>query len=340
MSDASTEGVDRRVHAVLERWDPTARVDQIRRLNGGASSLTFSARISTGDASTGDYVIKMAPPGLAPTLNRDVLRQARALQALGSTAVPVPGLLLQDAGDPPGVPPLVIMTAVPGDSIEPLTHVNSDELPPSGAVWLRGLCAARVLAYLHTADLNRIGLGNEPETALEDEIARWERAFSTVPEDIARGTQELGTRLRASLPRGVSASLVHGDYRLGNMLCEKGEVQAVIDWETWTVGDPRIDLGWLIMSCSSVLQPHTVRRDAGLPSRDDIVDAYVQAGGTAVDELDWFVALSQYRAGAMTALIVKRHRKLGEPGPPVAGWDPGMPQKFVDLASEVLADVR
>src|SRR5580658_1044497 len=89
------------------------RVQHMRRLPGGASSLTYAGRVPGGD----QVVVKVAPAGIPPLLNRDVLRQARLLRALEQTAVPVPEVLWTDAGDPPEVPPLFVMSFVEGSSL-------------------------------------------------------------------------------------------------------------------------------------------------------------------------------------------------------------------------------
>src|SRR6476659_8977755 len=101
-----------------QRLVPLGAAD-VAPLAGGASSLTFSARV--GDQRV---VVKVAPPGLPPVLNRDVLRQARVLRALHGTAVPVPDVLWEDAGDPPDEPPLFVMSFVAGASLEPLFDLD------------------------------------------------------------------------------------------------------------------------------------------------------------------------------------------------------------------------
>src|SRR6476619_1342141 len=98
---------------------------EVAPLAGGASSLTYSARV--GDQRV---VVKVAPPGLAPVLNRDVLRQARVIRALQGTAVPVPEVLWEDDGDPPDEPPLFVMSFVEGASLEPLFDRDGDDPEP------------------------------------------------------------------------------------------------------------------------------------------------------------------------------------------------------------------
>ena len=113
---------------LTERLAPIGATD-VQPLRGGASSLTYTARARwLSPCSSGDdrrrVVVKVAPAGLAPVRNRDVLRQARLLRALGPTAVPVPEVLWEDAGDPPEVPPLFVMSFVEGTSLEPLFDLD------------------------------------------------------------------------------------------------------------------------------------------------------------------------------------------------------------------------
>ena len=112
---------------LTERLAPIGATD-VQPLSGGASSLTYTAVLGGSAVLSGDdrrrVVVKVAPAGLAPVRNRDVLRQARLLRALGPTAVPVPEVLWEDAGDPPEVPPLFVMSFVEGTSLEPLFDLD------------------------------------------------------------------------------------------------------------------------------------------------------------------------------------------------------------------------
>jgi len=310
----------------------------VERMTGGASSLTYSARMSCPSGASrsqqAKLVVKVAPPGLPPTLNRDVLRQARVMRALAPSGVPVPVVLHEDPGHPPGEPPLVVMTFVPGECLEPLTHPNGADVPAPDVVRSRALHAARIMASLHGFPWEWARLGPEPAMSLRQEVERWVRAFSTVPADLAAGASEAGKRLLESVPAPLSPVLVHGDFRLGNMLCEAGEVCAVVDWETWGIGDPRIDVGWLLMSCDGPSQPHAARSDAGMPSRDDLLSAYTADGGSMPARIDWFIALSQFRAGAMTALILKHDRRRAARDTFVSWWDPEIPQRFIAMARD------
>ncbi|TQC42973.1 phosphotransferase family protein [Rhodococcus sp. WS4] len=329
--------VSDRVTLAVAELKPDAVVTSVKRMTGGASSLTYSASIVDRDQSEQTFVVKIAPPGLPPTLNRDVLRQARVLRALASTEVPVPTVLREDIGRPPEIPPLVVMSLVPGQCLEPLTHREEANLPGPGVLRRRSLHAASVMAHLHSARPVQLGLQSEPVTSLRDEVLRWRRVFSAVPDDLAVGADEVGELLLSRLPEPMAPALVHGDLRLGNMLCEGEEVRAVIDWETWTIGDPRIDVGWLAMSSDAERQPHAVRTGDGMATPDEVLDVYATEIGAKPADIEWFVTLSQYRAGAMTALIVKHDRRRSPRNSFVSWWDPEVPQRFVALARERLA---
>src|SRR5947209_4144626 len=110
MADLDPERLRERTEAAAHRWRPDASVGSIEELTGGSSSLTYTTTIRAGDDGERDVVLKLAPPGLAPVRNRDVLRQARLLRALeGADGVRVPTVLFDDAGDPPDEPPFFAM---------------------------------------------------------------------------------------------------------------------------------------------------------------------------------------------------------------------------------------
>ncbi|MFF0818683.1 phosphotransferase family protein, partial [Rhodococcus sp. NPDC003318] len=216
-------------------WRSGIRVDNVRPLTGGTSSLTFIADISGGDTAE-SVVLKVAPPGLAPVNNRDVIRQGRVMQALqGVPGVAAPAVYFQDAGDPP----FVAMQMVRGECVEPLLVADRPRDEATLAqTRARFLDATRMLAHLHSVDPADIGLGGEPVVSLGDEIDRWTRSFETLPDDLRGDYETCGKALHATMPVAARPVVNHGDYRLGNTLCDGDRVTAIIDWEIWSVGDP------------------------------------------------------------------------------------------------------
>jgi aminoglycoside phosphotransferase (APT) family kinase protein len=298
----------------VTQWRPSAQVLDVASLTGGTSSLTFLVELAGVAEAESPVVLKVAPPGLAPVRNRDVLRQARLQKAVqGAPRALAPDVLFSDPGDPPEVSPFMVMNLVPGDCVEPMLCADA-ERPPPPQVQARFFEAVQVLATLHRIVPGKVGLGDEPAVGLADEVDRWTRAFATLPAELAGDYQRAAKALRASMPAPLPPVVNHGDFRLGNALCEGDRINAVIDWEIWSVGDPRIDLAWLTFFIDDAghpaVAPGTV---AGTPTRDEIVRAYENAIGTAVPELGWFDALTRYKEAGITGLLLKRAQKLGRP---------------------------
>jgi aminoglycoside phosphotransferase (APT) family kinase protein len=303
-----------RVGPRVTAWRPGARVLGVSPLTGGTSSLTFLVELAGVAAGETPVVLKVAPPGLPPLRNRDVLRQARLQKAVQGARRPLaPDVLFSDPGDPPEVPPFMAMNLVPGECVEPVLS-DAAERPAPGVVRARFFDAVEVLAHLHGVVPAEVGLGDEPAVGLADEVDRWTRAFATLPREMAGDYERAAKALMATMPAPLLPAINHGDYRLGNTLCEGDRVNAVIDWEIWSVGDPRVDLSWMTFFTDDAghpaVAPGTV---AGTPARREVVRAYEAALGRPVSELGWFDALTRYKEAAATGLLLKRAHKLGRP---------------------------
>jgi aminoglycoside phosphotransferase (APT) family kinase protein len=295
-------------------WRPGAEVAGLSPLTGGTSSLTFLVDLAGVAAGETPVVLKVAPPGLPPVRNRDVLRQARLQKAVQGARRPLaPDVLFSDQGEPPEVPPFMAMNLVPGECVEPVLSDDA-ERPPAGQVRARFFDAVQVLAQLHEIVPARVGLGDDRAVGLADEVDRWTRAFATLPIDMAGDYERAAKALRASMPAALPPTINHGDFRLGNTLCTGSRINAVIDWEIWSVGDPRIDLAWLTFFTDDAghpaVAPGTV---AGTPAGREVVRAYEDALGRSVPELGWFDALTRYKEAGVTGLLLKRAMKLGRP---------------------------
>jgi aminoglycoside phosphotransferase (APT) family kinase protein len=317
-----------RVGQRVTQWRPGAEVLDVAPLTGGTSSLTFLVELTGVAPGETPVVLKVAPPGLAPLRNRDVLRQAKLQQAVqGERRALAPDVLFSDPGDPPDVPPFMAMNLVPGECVEPVL-CDDAERPAPAQVQTRFFDAVQVLALLHRIGPAEAGLGDESAVGLADEVDRWTRAFATLPAEMAGDYQRAAQALRASMPAPLPPVVNHGDFRLGNTLCTGERVNAVIDWEIWSIGDPRIDLAWLTFFTDNAghpaVAPGTV---AGTPAGRELVAAYEDALGAAVPELGWFDALTRYKEAGVTGLLLKRARKLGRPlKPSLARMQPELPR--------------
>jgi len=307
-------GLARRLSAAARQWQPGATVTSVRRLPGGESSLTY---LATVDSAPHDrIVVKVAPPGIPATGHRNVLRQARLLAELRSTPVPVPEVLFTDEGaaatvEGEGGGPMFAMSFCEGDGLEPNIDEISGRLPAGSELGARARHAARVLAGLHACDVQAPWFSDERPASLSGEIDRWARALSTIPHDFGLAWEGLCERLRATEPEPVAACLTHGDFRLGNALCRGGRVTAVLDWEIWSRGDPRLDLAWFVLSLDRA-HPAAIRVAPGIPGPEELIEEYTAARGVSAGSLSWFKALSLFKLTATTGLIAKHALRRGD----------------------------
>jgi aminoglycoside phosphotransferase (APT) family kinase protein len=313
-------------------------VDALRTLPGGLSSITLAGRLRRPGVGDTEVVVKVAPAGLPPVRNRDVLRQARLLRALaGAPDVAVPKVLGADPGQPPDVPPLFVMTLVAGVACEPL----NGECGPLSPGLLRGraLAAARMLGALHSFDPSAAGLASEPVVTLFSEVDRWEEALGTVDADLARGHAAAASALRRHQPVALPIAICHGDWRLGNMLCEAERINAVIDWEIWARGDPRLDLGWFLTVSDIEINAFARQPAPGMPPPAELLDAYQDRSGGSVANLRWFLALTAFKQAATMGLILKRNRRRDQPDPMIEANAPQLPM-LIERALAGASSVR
>jgi aminoglycoside phosphotransferase (APT) family kinase protein len=295
--------VAQRAEAAASTLFPGAAVSGLTPLAGGHSGLTLRARIEYSSGDPRDVVLKLAPRGRAPQGRHDVLRQARLLEALGAVPdVVVPGVLFTADGDPP----FFAMEYVEGEAIEPVLDAN--QLAPA-VVTDRARGAARILAALHRPAPTDLGLADEPVLSPEDELDRWSRTMNAVDAGLRPNGGMLEELLRAHVPEPMDPTVVHGDFRLGNMLCAGSEPTAVIDWEIWSIGDARVDLAWFTLFADRDNFPGASEDAPGMPTADELVAIYEATTGEAVAAREWFDAFARYKMAAIMGHNLRRHRE-------------------------------
>ncbi|QJY47111.1 phosphotransferase family protein [Pseudonocardia broussonetiae] len=281
--------------------------DRLAVLEGGRSGLTYE--IGTG---ADRCVVKAVPPGRRARGRNDVLHQAAILTALAGSAVPVPGVRAVDA-EPPA---WFAMEFARGGAAEPILLVDAETAPALART--RMLVAARVLGALHAVPLDAVehavaasGRDVPPAAGAGAEVDRWAQTMQAVPEDLRPGGAALVEELLTTVPGPVPAVVVHGDFRLGNLLFEGADPVALVDWEIWGVGDPRVDLGWFGVFTDGRLFPGSGRVVEGLPTERELGEAYREArgedGGTTADAA-WFSALGRMKMAAIMGHNLLRHR--------------------------------
>jgi aminoglycoside phosphotransferase (APT) family kinase protein len=335
MSAALADRLERSLGAHHAR----TRLRSLAPLPGGISSETFAAELEGPGAPAARIVVKVAPAGLPAKGSRDVLRQARVMRALAGVAgVRVPAVLFEDDREPP----FFAMPFVAGDSYEPKLETVAD--PPAPAeITARARAAAAMLAAIGAVERATVDPdGGERVLTPADELARWRRLFATCRAEHREGEEELHERLAAGVPDpDPRPRLQHGDYRLANLLCREGRVEAIIDWELWSLGDFRCDVAWLLMHTDPVHRlsgpPDEANRRAaaGMPSAAELLAAYREAGGEDPGPLGWFAALGHYKSAAAVAALAKRSDGGGERVAFAVATLPALIERGLELVADV-----
>jgi aminoglycoside phosphotransferase (APT) family kinase protein len=283
-----------RVAATLRDTDDDLEVSGLTIMPGGHSGLTY--RLTAG---TEHLVVKAVPPGQRSVGRHDMLRQARILQALAGTEVPVPAVRAVDEVEPAWF----AMDLVAGESLEPVLD-DPPVVPELAAARMRR--AAEVLPTLHGVPVETLPVDG-PALSPGDELARWIRTMDAVPPELVPEASRLRERLEAQVPDATAPVLVHGDYRLGNILSLATEPLALIDWEIWSIGDARIEMGWFLVFADGSNFPGVGREVPGLPSEDELVGLATE--GRQPDRLEWFNALARFKMAAIMGHNLRRHRE-------------------------------
>jgi aminoglycoside phosphotransferase (APT) family kinase protein len=231
----------------------------------------------------------------------------------GHAEIAVPRIYFEDLGMPPDVPPLFGMEMVPGEAFEPNKDPRAGSaMPAPRELAARAEAATRMLAVLHNVDPQALGLTPEPAISLPEELRRWHRALERADSTFAVLGSAVCAELAKMQPDPVPPRVCHGDFRLGNTLCEHGRVLAIIDWEIWSLSDPRLDVAWLLLTADADAHPLAIRQAAGMPTAEELLRVYESESGGRLDHLPWFRALALLKMAAAVALIVKHQTRRGD----------------------------
>jgi aminoglycoside phosphotransferase (APT) family kinase protein len=272
----------------------------------GHSNVTFG--LST------DVILRRPPRGPLPPSAHDVLREARLLTALEPTSVRTPRVLAICA-DPAVIgAPFYVMERVRGGVI-------TEELPaPLDTPEHRARIADELidaLVELHGTDWTTLGLEGfgKPTGYLERQLRRFNGLWEVNRTREIEGLEEVGAWLADNMPESLPATIVHGDYRLGNTMFANGtppRLTAILDWEMATIGDPLADIGYLMVhwvqstDVKSRFAMHTVTDRPGFPTRQEMVARYEQRSGRSVQSLNWYVTLAMWKASVFMEGNYKR----------------------------------
>ena len=262
----------------------------------GHSNVTFG--LST------DVILRRPPRGPLPPSAHDVLREARLLRALDPTAVRTPRVLAECADEQVIGAPFYVMELIAGEVI---TTAVPQALDSSAEHTRIASELVDALVELHDVDWSELALDGfgRPTGYLERQLRRfgglWEHNRTRDVPEVA----EVGRWLADNLPPERPARIVHGDYRLGNVMFGVGapaRLTAIFDWEMATIGDPLADLGYMLSHWRERDDPpsrfslQSVTEGDGFPDRRGLVELYARRSGRPVEALEWYIVLAVWKS--------------------------------------------
>ena len=302
------EGIDEeKVTAwLVERIDGVVPPLRFSLIAGGHSNLTYRFVDQAGAA----YVLRRPPLGNVLESAHDMGREHRIIAALQDSEVPVaPALGLCRDGAVNGAP-FYVMGYVEGAVLHDAE--TAEAVPEPGRQRL-GVHVIEVLARLHGIDPDQVGLGDlgRKEAYLARQLKRWNRQWEASKTHDIPEMEETSRILAATMPEQIGAAIVHGDYRLGNMMVGNGAIRAVLDWELCTLGDPLADVGYLLNSWvqpeEGVADPAPPTAAGGFPSREAIGELYERRTGRSLSAINYYRAFSHWRLAAIGQGVYKRY---------------------------------
>ncbi|MEV6754222.1 phosphotransferase family protein [Streptomyces sp. NPDC051214] len=278
-----------------------------RLIEGGRSNLTYA--VTDGRAR---WVVRRPPLGHVLATAHDMKREHRVISALHrGTEVPVPApvLLCEDA-DVLGAPFYVM------DFVDGTPYRTAEELAPLGAERTRAAVLGLVdtLVDLHSVAPEAIGLGDfgRPDGFLDRQLRRWGKQLDASRNRDLAGIDELHAALGRQLPVSPAPTVVHGDYRLDNVLIgEDDQIKAILDWEMSTLGDPLTDLGLLVMYSTRLELPDspisTTAGAPGHPQAAELIERYAARSGRDVSAVSWYTAFAWFKLAVILEGIHYRY---------------------------------
>jgi aminoglycoside phosphotransferase (APT) family kinase protein len=337
--------LDRVVHeasltAYLEEHFGSVDGYEIRHHQEGHSNETLF--ITWGER---ELVVRRPPPGETADTAHDVLREYRVMDALQQTDVRVPRTVLAcEDHDVLGCD-FYLMERAEGDVIretEPERFATPERRHRIGAELIDRL------AEIHRVNTKSVGLDDfgHPSGYTERQVSRWHDQFEwafevTKPEREVPEIDEIGDWLDDNIPDSHPETLVHGDYKLDNVMfgpADEPELVGIFDWELSTRGDPRFDLGWLLTYWRDTGDPEPaipelvtrIPEREGYMSRRDLVDRYEEAAGIEFEHGRFYRALAVYKLTSLCEMFFRRflegnsddpmYPKMRERVPALADW--------------------
>ncbi|MES2025620.1 MAG: phosphotransferase family protein [Pseudomonadota bacterium] len=281
----------------------TGPITAVNKLSGGSQNNIFL--LSRKDAS---FVLRRPPKHLRANSNETMLREARVLAALKGSAVPHPEFHAVCADESVIGSAFYVMEALDG-------FMPIGALPGKYAIdpqWRRAMGPEMVkaAAALAAVDYQAVGLADfgKPDNWLERQVSRWRtqldgyREMPNYPGSSLPHIDEVGDWLERNRPAKAHIGIIHGDLQFANVMFRKDEprMAGLIDWELSTLGDPLLDLGWILTSWAEPGDPDMGRKPAvepwdGFVSRADLIKQYGEISGRDMSDMPWFFVLACFK---------------------------------------------
>ncbi|HEX8689500.1 MAG TPA: phosphotransferase family protein [Solirubrobacterales bacterium] len=305
------QGIDR---AGVEGWfaehvEGAAPPLTFERISGGHSNLTYLV----SDLAGRRWALRRPPLGKRLGSAHDMAREHKVVSALGPTEVPVAPVVGLCEDETVNGAPFYVMEFVEGPILRGLAE--ADAFPDEADRRAIGERVADTLVAIHAVDPDAVGLGDlgRKEDYVARQLRRWQGQWEKSKTRELPAIDSVHERLAARIPEQGPATIVHGDYRLDNMiLTPGGEVAAVVDWELCTLGDPLADVGLLMVYWPeageeeiSLGQPATMA--PGFPSREELRARYAEGSGRDLSRLDFFVALGYWKLAIILEGVYARY---------------------------------
>ncbi|GAA2087864.1 phosphotransferase family protein [Aeromicrobium tamlense] len=280
-------------------------------ITGGKSNLTYA--VTNGER---DVIVRRPPLGHVLATAHDMGREHRVMAALAGTSVPVPRMIAECTDESVIGATFYVMERMSGTAFQ-----RASDLEVIGAERTRAVTERLVdtLADLHAVDYQAVGLGDfgRPDGYLTRQVARWKKQLDSSRSREIDGIDELADRLTASVPETGESTIVHGDYRLDNVLVdtEDGDrITTVLDWEMSTLGDPLTDVAVMLAYQHLALdagpssgQVTDAPQAPGYLSPDESVERYAKRSGRDVSELGFHLGLAYFKLAVILEGIHFRH---------------------------------
>lgn len=304
---------------------PSGAIENAESLVGGSQNILVRfERCGEG------YVLRRPPVHKRKNSDETMRREARVLAALSGTDVPHPSLKAACSDEEVLGGAFYLMEPIDGFSAPgglPDLHMSDPAIRHR-----MGLAIAEGAASVGAVDYLAVGLEGfgKPEGYLERQVQRWwsqlegYSEFEGYPGHAIPAVEAVAEWLEANRPAEWTPGIIHGDYHLANVMYanDSGELAAIVDWELATVGDPLLDIGWVVATWPDTdgggAGAVPVRPWDGWPTAEELVTAYAAKSDRSLDAIDWYVVLACYKLGILLegtharACAGKAPRKIGD----------------------------